>query len=210
VTAQVSRADRLPATADRRGVNSLATTWAQATKAAVLAVHDRKFGAKPGCLHALLQDADPLDKAEIYARIGLRLTYKPGTETAIAEVTSTAIDGVPNLRRRSIKNRTPTRTTACHQPPPDIKTIEAIGHHHLHGTGSVAQQIGGRLMSKMSAPKDSSRSSNASEPFSSMYSYSSERSEAPAARRRRGLPGAASAAGRPTGWGGEADVVHRV
>jgi site-specific DNA recombinase len=57
-----------------------------------------------GGLHALLQDADPLDKVEIYGRIGLRLTYKPGTETAIAEVTSTATDGVPNLCRRGDLN----------------------------------------------------------------------------------------------------------
>jgi hypothetical protein len=31
-------------------------------------------------LFALLQDADPRDKAELYSRIGLRMTYRPGPE----------------------------------------------------------------------------------------------------------------------------------
>ena len=37
-------------------------------------------------LFRLLRDADPRDKAELYSRIGLRMTYRPGLETLIAEV----------------------------------------------------------------------------------------------------------------------------
>jgi site-specific DNA recombinase len=47
-----------------------------------------------GGLLALLHNADPLDRTEIYARVGLQMTYRPGTETVIAEVISPAIDGV--------------------------------------------------------------------------------------------------------------------
>jgi hypothetical protein len=52
----------------------------------------------------LLRDADPRDKAELYSRIGLRLTYQPGPETMIAEVVTPANDRVfdwcprPNTR----------------------------------------------------------------------------------------------------------------
>jgi hypothetical protein len=41
-----------------------------------------------------LRDADPRDKAELYSRIGLRLTYRPGPETMIAEVVTPANKGV--------------------------------------------------------------------------------------------------------------------
>ncbi|WP_433797623.1 hypothetical protein [Actinoplanes sp. CA-252034] len=41
-------------------------------------------------LFRLLRDADPRDKAELYSRIGLRMTYKPGLETLIAEVSTPA------------------------------------------------------------------------------------------------------------------------
>ena len=41
-------------------------------------------------LFRLLRDADPRDRAELYSRIGLRLTYKPGPETLIAEVATPA------------------------------------------------------------------------------------------------------------------------
>jgi site-specific DNA recombinase len=41
-------------------------------------------------LFRLLRDADPRDKAELYSRIGLPLTYKPGPETVIAEVVTPA------------------------------------------------------------------------------------------------------------------------
>jgi DNA invertase Pin-like site-specific DNA recombinase len=50
-----------------------------------------------GGLLGLLHEADPRDRAEVYARIGLRLTYQPGPETVIAEVASPAIDGVDDV-----------------------------------------------------------------------------------------------------------------
>jgi site-specific DNA recombinase len=53
-----------------------------------------------GGLLGLLRQADPRDKAEIYSRLGLQLTYRPGSETLIAEVISPAIDGVNNVCRR--------------------------------------------------------------------------------------------------------------
>jgi hypothetical protein len=37
-------------------------------------------------LLGLLLDADPRDRAELYSRLGLRMTYQPGPETVIAEV----------------------------------------------------------------------------------------------------------------------------
>jgi site-specific DNA recombinase len=40
----------------------------------------------------LLRDADPRDKAELYSRIGLRMTYQPGPETVVAEVLTPAND----------------------------------------------------------------------------------------------------------------------
>jgi len=58
-----------------------------------------------GSLFALLRDADPRDKAEPYARIGLRMTYRPGPETMIAEVVTPAIgvfDGCPRTNTRDI------------------------------------------------------------------------------------------------------------
>ena len=45
-------------------------------------------------LFTLLRDADPRDKAELYSRIGLRVTYQPGPETIIAEVVTPANDRV--------------------------------------------------------------------------------------------------------------------
>ncbi len=38
----------------------------------------------------LLRDADPRDNAELYSRIGLRMTYRRGPETLIAEVCTPA------------------------------------------------------------------------------------------------------------------------
>jgi hypothetical protein len=48
-------------------------------------------------LFGLLRDADPRDKAELYSRIGLRLTYQPGPETVIAEVVTPANSRVFNM-----------------------------------------------------------------------------------------------------------------
>ena len=38
-----------------------------------------------GDILAVLADADPADKAEIYTQLGLRLTYQPGQRTVRAE-----------------------------------------------------------------------------------------------------------------------------
>ena len=48
-----------------------------------------------GGLLGLLRRADQPDRAEIYTRIGLQMTYRPGTETVLAEVRSKDIDRVP-------------------------------------------------------------------------------------------------------------------
>jgi hypothetical protein len=57
----------------------------------------------------LLRDADPRDKAELYSRIGLRLTYRPGPETMIAEVVTPAMDRVFDWCPRGDRYRKPTR-----------------------------------------------------------------------------------------------------
>jgi site-specific DNA recombinase len=57
-----------------------------------------------GGLLGLLRGADPADRAEVYARIGLRLTYRPGPETVIAEVISPAINGVDDVCPRGDLN----------------------------------------------------------------------------------------------------------
>jgi site-specific DNA recombinase len=57
-----------------------------------------------GGLLGLLRDADPRDRAEVYARIGLRLTYQPGTKTVIAEVTAPAINRVDDMCPRGDLN----------------------------------------------------------------------------------------------------------
>jgi hypothetical protein len=95
--------------------------WIKETTALKSATH-AMLGAKPntpermseqqismiveglGGLLGLLRDADPRDKAEIYSRLGLQLSYEPGTETLIAEVTSAAIDGVNNVCPRPNMN----------------------------------------------------------------------------------------------------------
>jgi site-specific DNA recombinase len=54
-----------------------------------------------GGLLGLLADADPRDRADIYARVGLQMVYRPGTETVLAQVTSSAVDGVANVCPRT-------------------------------------------------------------------------------------------------------------
>jgi hypothetical protein len=44
-----------------------------------------------GSILAVLRDADPADKAKIYAGVGLRLTYQPGGNKVIAEAQPSAI-----------------------------------------------------------------------------------------------------------------------
>jgi site-specific DNA recombinase len=63
-----------------------------------------------GGLLQLLRQADPRDKAEIYSRLGLQLTYHPGSETLIAEVVSPAIAGVNNVCPRADVHRMPARS----------------------------------------------------------------------------------------------------
>ncbi|WP_239093101.1 hypothetical protein [Paractinoplanes abujensis] len=48
-----------------------------------------------GGLLGLLRQADQHDRAEVYARIGLQMPYRPGTRTVLAEIRSTDIDRVP-------------------------------------------------------------------------------------------------------------------
>jgi hypothetical protein len=44
-----------------------------------------------GNILAVLRDADPADKAQIYTNLGLRLTYQPGQNKVIAEAAPPAI-----------------------------------------------------------------------------------------------------------------------
>ena len=60
------------------------------TEGRVAAIVDA-FGGLPG----LLKRADQQNRAEISMRIGLEMTYRPGTETVAAEVRSKEIDRVP-------------------------------------------------------------------------------------------------------------------
>ena len=39
-------------------------------------------------LLGLLRLAEPRERAEIYARVGLQMIYRPGTETVLAQITS--------------------------------------------------------------------------------------------------------------------------
>ena len=61
-----------------------------------------------GGLLGVLKSAEPRDRAEIYARVGLQMIYRPGTETVLAQVTSSALDGVDNVCPRIDTNRCPT------------------------------------------------------------------------------------------------------
>jgi site-specific DNA recombinase len=57
-----------------------------------------------GGLLGLLNQAEPRDRAEIYARVGLKMIYQPGAETVLAQVTSSALDGVANVCPRGDLN----------------------------------------------------------------------------------------------------------
>ncbi|WP_229073348.1 hypothetical protein [Actinoplanes sp. DH11] len=52
----------------------------------------------------LIQGADPRDRAELYSRIGLRMTYQPGQETLKAEVVSDDFGRVYNVCPRGDLN----------------------------------------------------------------------------------------------------------
>ena len=60
-----------------------------------------------GSLLTVLRDADPLDKAELYARVGLQLTYEPNEKTIIAEAKPPAIMYKGSCRRGDT-NHSPT------------------------------------------------------------------------------------------------------
>ena len=80
---------------------TLVTAWiaeVQATRAAALAQRRQATGrrrmttqeietmiAALGAIRLVLRDADPRDKAEVYRRLNLRLTYQPATQTVRAE-----------------------------------------------------------------------------------------------------------------------------
>ncbi|MEV4709309.1 recombinase zinc beta ribbon domain-containing protein [Actinoplanes sp. NPDC049316] len=57
-----------------------------------------------GSLLTVLRGADPRDKAELYSRIGLRMTYKPGPKTLKAEIVSTDLGRVLNVCPRGDLN----------------------------------------------------------------------------------------------------------
>ena len=112
---------RYRAALDAGGDPALIAGWIKETTA-IRAATQAMLGAKPvrrqrltedqiakiveglGGLLALLHNADPLDRTEIYARVGLQMTYRPGTETVIAEVISPAIDGVLDVCPRGDLN----------------------------------------------------------------------------------------------------------
>ncbi len=54
-------------------------------------------------LLGVLRDADPADKAEIYTRLGLKLTYQPGNRTVRAEA---RLDGSPHWHFESVRGGT--------------------------------------------------------------------------------------------------------
>ena len=68
-------------------------------------------------LISLLRDAHPSDKAELYSRIGLRLTYQPRPETVIAEVVAPANSGVfdvcPEPNTRDMHTVIASKELAC-------------------------------------------------------------------------------------------------
>ncbi|MFI7603485.1 hypothetical protein [Actinoplanes sp. NPDC049681] len=61
-----------------------------------------------GGLLGLLRQTDPRDRTEIYARLGLEMTYRPGTSTVLAEVRSKNIDRGDKWRPRTDTADTPT------------------------------------------------------------------------------------------------------
>jgi site-specific DNA recombinase len=57
----------------------------------------------PGDILAVLRDADPADKAEIYSQHGLRLTYQPGQRVVRAEA---HLDQIPHWDFDSVRGGT--------------------------------------------------------------------------------------------------------
>jgi len=72
-----------------------------------------------GSILNVLRDADPLDKAEIYRKVGLRLTYQPGENKMIAEARPPAIMYEGSCRRGDDHRYVaPLRRAAVH-----VKTV---------------------------------------------------------------------------------------
>jgi len=67
----------------------------------------------------VVRKADPADKAEIYARLGLRLTYQPGTRTVRAEA---RLDGSPHWHFESVRGGTHARW-ANNSPAPTPRRL---------------------------------------------------------------------------------------
>lgn len=65
-----------------------------------------------GDFAAVLRDADPADKAEVYRQLGLRLTYQPETQTVRAEMDLNAHRGVMVCVRGGLE---PPRPASMHQ-----------------------------------------------------------------------------------------------
>jgi site-specific DNA recombinase len=87
-TAEVN-ATRAAAQADLRSANQGKTAhWTPAQINAIVTAL--------GSILAVLQDADPADKAKIYSGVGLLLTYQPDQNTVIAEAKPPAIIGRDN------------------------------------------------------------------------------------------------------------------
>jgi hypothetical protein len=64
-----------------------------------------------GDIAAVLRNADPADKAEVYRRLGLRLTYQPETQTVRAEADLSAHRGVMvRVRGSTLTRCLPHRT----------------------------------------------------------------------------------------------------
>ena len=64
--------------------------------------------AGPGSLLAVLRDADPRDRADLYSRIGLRMNCQPDLETLKAEVVTDDFGLVLNVCPRIDTNRYPS------------------------------------------------------------------------------------------------------
>jgi hypothetical protein len=66
-----------------------------------------------GSILTVLRDADPLDKAEVYARVGLQQTYQPGEKKIIAEARPPAIMYKGSCRRGDTNHSPTTHDLAC-------------------------------------------------------------------------------------------------
>ncbi|WP_071803068.1 zinc ribbon domain-containing protein [Couchioplanes caeruleus] len=75
-----------------------------------------------GSLLGVLREADPRDKAELYSRIGLRMTFKPGAKTLKAEIMSSDLGRVLNVCPRGDTNHYPILAVRGHGRPAGVAT----------------------------------------------------------------------------------------